>query len=336
MRVSFIVVALNAASTIGMLLDCLKRQTYPHELIEVILVDGHSTDTTKAEMLKFQEKEKGFWEIKVLDNPKRTLPCGWNVALGIAQGDALLRVDAHVTIPDSFIERSVSNLLRGEDISGGKVTSVPADDSKWSAVLNEAENSMFGGGFAAFRRTKTAGYFNTVAFAIYRKSVFDKVGKYNEALPRTEDNEMHYRMRQAGYRFYYDPEIVSYRKTRADLKKLIKQKALNGYWIGRTLGIEPRCFSLHHFVPLAFVLAIFFTTLLMINGIEWPAYILWGTYALANVLMTLSAIVVSSRRNWLFLFLPIVFFALHLSYGVATIAGIIRMLIQLLFNWQQP
>ena len=208
-KVSFIVVALNAASTIQTLFECLRRQTYPHEWIEVILIDGLSSDATKAEMLRFQAEVNDFWQIKVLDNPKKTLPCGWNVALGAAQGDALVRVDAHVSIPDNFIELNVRDLLQGENICGGKVTSVPADDSQWSFVLNEAENSMFGGGFASFRRAKSEGYVSTAAFAIYRKEVFDTVGQYNETLARTEDNEMHYRMRKAGYRFYYDPEIVS-------------------------------------------------------------------------------------------------------------------------------
>ena len=179
--VSFIVVALNAASTIESLFACLKRQSYPHRLIEVILVDGMSEDATKEIMLRFQAEESSFRHITVLDNPKRTLPCGWNVALDAVQGDALLRVDAHVSIPDNFIELNVRDLLQGENICGGKVTSVPADDSRWSLVLNEAENSMFGGGFAAFRRANSAGYVSTAAFAIYRKEVFESVGRYNEA-----------------------------------------------------------------------------------------------------------------------------------------------------------
>ena len=293
-KVSFIVVALNAASTIQTLFECLRRQTYPHEWIEVILIDGLSSDATKAEMLRFQAEVNDFWQIKVLDNPKKTLPCGWNVALGAAQGDALVRVDAHVSIPDNFIELNVRDLLQGENICGGKVTSVPADDSQCS----------------------------TAAFAIYRKEVFDTVGQYNETLARTEDNEMHYRMRKAGYRFYYDPEIVSYRKTRADLKSLIKQKYYNGYWIGRTLWIEPRCFSLYHFVPLGFVLAIAVSSALVILGMNWPARLLWYAYAAANLLMTVASVIGCKKRNWMFLFLPFIYLSLHVSYGIGTLIGI--------------
>ncbi len=328
LKVSFIVVALNAEPTIGELLDCLKRQTYPHELIEVILIDSHSADETKEIMLRFQAEEKSFWQIKVIDNPKRTLPCGWNIALNAVEGGALVRVDAHVTLPENFIEQNVINLLRGEDICGGRVASVPYNDSKWSVVLNEAENSMFGGGFAAFRRAKTAGYVSTAAFAIYRKSVFEKVGKFNETLTRTEDNEMHYRMRQAGYRFYYDPEIISYRKTRSNLKKLIVQKALNGYWIGRTLGVEPRCFFLYHFIPCVFVLGILLTSILLALRINWPFWVLWGVYACATLAGTIGAVINCDRRNWLFIFLPLIYLLLHLSYGFGTIVGFIDMLLK--------
>lgn len=322
-KVSFIVVALNAASTIQKLFDCLKHQTYPHEWIEVILIDGLSSDTTKTEMLRFQAEEKSFWQIKVLDNPQKTLPCGWNVALNAAQGDALLRVDAHVSIPDNFIELNVRDLLGGEDICGGKVTSVPGKETKWAFVLNEAENSMFGGGIAAFRRADSTGYVNTAAFAIYRKSVFDTVGSYNELLTRTEDNEMHYRMRKAGYRFYYDPEIVSYRKTRADLKSLAKQKYLNGYWIGRTLWIEPRCFSFYHFIPLAFVLFIAISLFLLMIGIAFPAAALWGAYAVVNLTMAIVSVINCREKNGLFMFLPAIFLILHIWYGVGTVIGIV-------------
>lgn len=326
LTVSFIVVALNAASTIGWLFDCLRRQSYPHELIEVILVDGLSSDATKAKMLHFQAEEKSFRQIMVLDNPKKTLPCGWNVALAVAQGEAILRVDAHAVIPENFIELNVRDIQKGEDICGGKVISVPGKNDPWGVVLNEAENSMFGGSIAAFRRAKSACYVSTAAFAMYRREVFERVGAYNEALTRTEDNEMHYRMRRSGYKFYYDPEIVSQRVTRSNLRKLLRQKYLNGYWIGRTLSVEPRCFSIYHFVPLAFVLAIIFCAVLCAVGICWPAALLWGAYALVCLAMTILAFIGCKEKNALFLFLPLLFLMLHISYGAGTIVGIVGIL----------
>lgn len=323
LMVSFVVIALNAASTIDALFECLTKQTYPHEKIEVILVDGNSWDETKKIMERFQKIENGFSRVVVLDNPKKTLPCGWNIALSTITGDAVLRVDAHAAFPPDFIEKNVRALDKGEDICGGRVISMPAGKDQWSITLNEAENSMFGGSFAAFRHAETACYVSTAAFAIYRKAVFDRVGRFNEVLTRTEDNEMHYRMKRAGYKFYYDPEIISYRVTRSSIGKLIKQKYLNGYWIGRTLGIEPRCFSFYHFVPFAFVLAVVFTAVLIPCGITWPALMLWSTYGVVNIAMTMIAIAGCTERNACFICLPLLFLLLHVWYGAGTIMGIL-------------
>ncbi len=69
--VSFIIVALNAERALPSSLSSLSMQDYPHNLIEVILVDGQSTDKTKQLMLDFQTKETSFEKVFVLDNPKR-------------------------------------------------------------------------------------------------------------------------------------------------------------------------------------------------------------------------------------------------------------------------
>lgn len=322
MDISFVVIALNAERDLYNLFDCLKKQTYPHNYIEVILVDSLSNDQTKKIMMDFKKSENDFKRIMVLDNFGKTLPCGWNVALDSVEGKAIIRVDAHTTFSENFIELNVRDLNNGEDICGGKVVSIPADNTKWSITLNESENSMFGGGFATFRRAETAQYVSTAAFAIYRKEVFDKVGRYNEQLTRTEDNEMHHRMKQAGYKFYYDPEIISYRVTRSSLVKLLKQKYLNGYWIGRTMGVEPRCFSLYHFVPLAFVLAIIVSTIMAMFGMVWACILLWCAYGAVNIIMTFMAILGCKDRNICFICLPILFLLLHVWYGFGTIVGL--------------
>ena len=111
MLVTFIIVAYNAEKVIEKCLDSLNAQKYPHKQIEVILVDSSSTDNTKAIMQQFKKKyEEEYNRVLVLDNPKRTLPCGWNVVLKEAKGEAVVRVDAHSTFPDNFIAEDVKEL----------------------------------------------------------------------------------------------------------------------------------------------------------------------------------------------------------------------------------
>ena len=324
MVVSFVVVAYNAQNSIGQLFDCLQKQTYPHEQIEVILVDGNSQDGTKAIMEEFAATEQ-FRRIVILDNPKRTLPCGWNVALTQVSGEAVVRIDAHATMADDFIEKNVRHISEGKDICCGKVISILDNAGDFGKTVNLAENSMFGGSVASFRRAEQAGYVSTGAFAMYRKAVFDAVGGYNERLARTEDNEMHYRMKQAGFRFYYDPEIVTYRQTRPSFGKLVRQKYLNGYWIGLTMGVEPRCFSKYHFVPFIFVLGILFTSVLALLGIWQLAALMWAMYAVVAVAMAGMSAFGSRDCSAYCLMLPVMFLILHVGYGLGTLIGLIKM-----------
>jgi len=325
MIVSFIIVAYNAEKTVDDILNNLTEQDYEHKKIEVLLVDSASSDSTKKQMVSFCENfQSEFKRICVLDNPKRTLPCGWNVALKEVKGDVILRVDVHTTIPDDFISMNVNCLKGDENICGGRVTSTITNNSIWQRTILLAENSMFGGGVAKFRRSNTCEYVNTLAFAAYRRCVFETVGGYDERLARTEDNEIHYRMKQAGYKFLYYPRIHSFRMARCTLFKLMKQKYFNGYWIGLTMGVSPRCFSLYHFVPFAFVLGIIVTSILAAFALAKLALLLWSFYWAIAILMAVLSVDKGSFNSNLFA-LPFLFFLLHISYGSGTIVGLVKM-----------
>lgn len=324
MLVSFLIIAYNAENFLDKSLGSLKKQNYPHKDIEVILVDGNSTDRTKAVMNKFAEQNKDeFNRILVLDNPGRTLPKGWNVALREVNGEVVLRVDAHTFFDEDFITNNVKEIENGEDIVGGKCISVTQNNNWKENLLLIAEESIFGCGIADFRRKEKKEYVSTLAFAMYRKKVFEEVGFYNEKLARTEDNEMHYRMKQKGYKFLLSPNIKSYRYARNNLKGMIKQKYGNGKWIGITLRYCPKCFSIYHFIPLAFVLGIIFSIIMCFIAYPIFAYLLLGAYILFNIL-NLILITIKNGFKISYLLLPFIFFILHISYGIGTIIGIAK------------
>lgn len=323
MKLSFIIVALNAEQSLEKSLGSLLKQDFPHHDIEVILVDGLSSDKTKQKMLDFKKRESSFGRIVVKDNPGRFLACGWNVALKESTGEIILRVDAHTEFPENFISKNVKCIESGESICGGKVLSILEDNSQMNRVMLEAENSMFGGGFSFFRRGEVCKYTDTLAFAAYKKEVFDIVGVYNERLVRTEDNDMHYRMQKAGFKFFFNPDIISYRYCRSTFSKLVRQKFLNGYWVGLTMGIQPRAFSLFYLVPLLFVLGLlFFGTLAFFTPI--PLIIYLSAYFIVLILSLLSAIFKSGFYAAILL-LPFIMLSLHVGYGIGTLKGLIML-----------
>ena len=79
MKISFIVVALNAGGCLGLLLDDLRAQTLPPEQIELLLVDSASQDNTLEVMRAFAASAP--FDVKILHNPKKWLASGINVAL---------------------------------------------------------------------------------------------------------------------------------------------------------------------------------------------------------------------------------------------------------------
>ena len=113
MIISFAVVAYNEEKTLPKLLNDLKNQDYPHEKIEVLLIDSMSTDNTLSIMQKFAEEEKGFLKVLVLKNEKKNIPSGNNVALLNYTGDAIIRLDAHATMPPEFLRKNAEVLLSG-------------------------------------------------------------------------------------------------------------------------------------------------------------------------------------------------------------------------------
>lgn len=325
MTISVAIVAYNEEKNLPRLLRDIETQDYPHEKIEVLLIDSMSVDGTRALMENFKQENPDFLRVLVLDNPGKQIPCGNNVALEHYLGDAIVRIDAHTSIPRDFVSKNVEVLESGEDISGGRVVSMLEKDTPIQRVLLAAENSPFCGGVAAFRRVEKRQYVDTMAFGMYRRKVFDTVGRYNEYLPRSEDNDMSYRVRKCGFKMCLDPKICSQRVNRSSMSKLLKQKYLNGYWIGKTMGINPHCFSLYHFVPFVFVLGILATSILSVFGIWQLAALMWSAYGLLAITMAVRAAQKSEAPSWVFVLLPALFLLLHVSYGVGSLVGLIEM-----------
>ncbi len=323
--VSFVIIARNEEATLPALFRDVLAQEYPHSRMEVLLVDSCSSDGTKDCMERFaQEYGAEFAGVQVLENPGKTLARGWNVALRVFSGDVILRVDAHANIPADFVLKNVECLESGEDVAGGQRPCIIENPTRWQKTLLLAENSLFGSSIAPFRRDVGRMYAKSVFHGAYRRKVFETIGGYNEELGRTEDNEIHYRMRQAGFRLCFDPAIISYQHVRSSLKTMIRQKYGNGKWVGLTLGVCPGCLSLYHFVPFAFVLGILFTTALALAGIWQLAALMWSLYGLLAVVMTITCV---RDENWnvTSLCLPVLFLILHVCYGAGTLVGLVQL-----------
>lgn len=325
MIVSVCIIAYNEENTLSSLFSDIVNQDYPHDKMEIVLVNSMSADNTRKIMEEFAKKNYGFLDVRIFDNQKKIQAAGWNVAIKNAIGDIIIRIDAHTMIPKEFVSKNVLCIKGGEDVSGGPRPNIAEDHTPWKETLLLAEKSMFGSSIAAYRRSHHKAYVKSVFHGAYKRGVFEKVGLFNENLGRTEDNEMHYRITKAGYKICYNPNIISYQHTRNTWKGMIRQKYGNGYWIGLTLGVCPGCLSIYHLVPFGFVVALIITGVVAMWKSSVPVNVLVLAYAAVNMLMSVAAILKEKKKYIGCILLPLIFFSLHVSYGIGTIIGLIKM-----------
>src|SRR4030066_48407 len=111
-NVSVIVPCFNEQETILQLLEAVNIQSYPLNEIEVIISDGLSTDHTREVISNFQLSNPNL-TIRIIENAKRIIPSGLNRAIEIAQGNYIVRLDAH-SIPDrDYIKKCINGLDKG-------------------------------------------------------------------------------------------------------------------------------------------------------------------------------------------------------------------------------
>lgn len=88
-------------------IESILKQDYPKENLEVLFVDGMSTDKTR-DIIRQYIVEYPF--IKLLDNPKRIVPPALNIAIKAAKGDIIMRLDAHAIYPTNYFSALVERL----------------------------------------------------------------------------------------------------------------------------------------------------------------------------------------------------------------------------------
>lgn len=320
--ISILIPLHNEAGFIEYSLGAVLAQDYPLEFIEILVIDGFSTDKTR-EIIAQLATQHPLVRLCVIDNPGRIVPTGMNIALRETKGDIIIRVDGHCIIAPDYVRKCVEHIQKDNvDGVGGPMESI--GETQMAKVIAIGMSTPFGVGNSAFRTISGKSMLaDTVPFPAYTRQIIERAGFYDEELVRNQDDEYNYRIRESGGKILLADDVRSTYFSRTSLKGLWRQYFQYGYWKVRVLQKHPHQMSLRQFVPPVFVLALLFSSLFALFSDTRPlSIIVHLTYLLANLGASLWT---ASRRGWFALpYLPLVFAILHLSYGLGFLLGLLK------------
>ena len=319
--VTIILPCRNEAGYIRACLDSLLATAYPRAHLEILVVDGGSDDGTREIIAEYAAKHPG---LRLLDNPEGVVPTALNAGIREATGEIIVRMDAHVIYPAEYVPRLVAGLREtGADNVGGCIVTLPADGTPVAQAIAIALSHPFGVGNSHFRiGSPEARFVDTVPFGCYHRSVFARIGLFDEELIRNQDDEFNHRLLRNGGRVLLLPDVVSYYYARRSIRQVARMYYQYGYFkplAARKIG---RVMTVRQLVPSAFLVGLVGGGLLsLLAPLVAP---IWGLTVGAYALAVLACAMPTARIYGLrcAAALAVVFPALHLSYGAGFLRGL--------------
>jgi succinoglycan biosynthesis protein ExoA len=327
--VSIIIPCYNEENTIEPLLEAIKKQSYPLDKLEVVISDAISNDHTKEKILDFS-KNNLKPKIVLVNNPKRTIPSGVNIAAENASGEILIRLDAHSEPNADYVKTSVDLLTANvADNVGGIWNIQPGGSTCIAKAIAKSAAHPLGVGDAQYRVSIKAQYTDTVPFGAFYKNKFNEIGCFDETLLANEDYEFNARLRKHGGKIWLDPRIQSKYYSRKNLKALAKQYWGYGFWKVKMLLRYPKTIRIRQAIPPLFTASIALLAIIsffvpfarIILGVEVCAYIISLLIVSINTTIT--------QKESCFLLMPFVMITMHFSWGSGFIFSLLTSLLKI-------
>jgi len=193
-RVSVIIPTLNEEKMIGKCLESLAQSRYPLDGFEVILVDNGSTDHT----LEIAQSFSSRLRLTILQRRGVNISGLRNFGAATAKGDVLAFVDADCSVPANWIEKAILHLASEQAGVIGGDYEIPKDSS-WVARVWFEVGSPTKDGEVTFVPSGNM---------LMKSSTFRQIGGFNETIKTSEDCELCFRAREAGFPVWLIREIA--------------------------------------------------------------------------------------------------------------------------------
>ncbi len=298
----------------------LYSQSYPRELLQVVIADGFSEDLTRQKVADFKTAHPGL-DLLVVDNPQRIIPAGLNAAIGASSGEIIVRMDAHSIPNPDYVALCVDALERNLAQNVGGVWDIQPGKDTWIArSIAAAAGNPLAVGDARYRFTDKADYVDTVPYGSYKRDLFEQIGLFDETLLANEDYELNTRILQSGGKIWLDPKIRCTYFARANLRALAKQYYGYGYWKVQMLKRYPETLRWRQALPPAFLLGLVVT---LLAGFFWKPFLVLFALVLGLYLLILLSvgthIAIKKRDILMMIGIPLAIITMDFSWALASL-----------------
>jgi cellulose synthase/poly-beta-1,6-N-acetylglucosamine synthase-like glycosyltransferase len=285
--------------------------------LQVIVVDGGSSDRTSEIVASVAAMDP---RVHVIHYGVASIPGALNAALREAVGRWFVRVDAHSTIPPDYVATALVRLVWGGGGGvGGRKDAIGATHA--GVAISAALSSRFGVGNSTYHHGTRRRVVDHVPFGAYATDTLRRIGGWDERLVANEDFELDYRLRRAGYRLLFDPDLRIAWRCRDSIPDLFRQYVRYGAGKADVAVLHPASLEARHVAPPALIVLL--TIAAASTLVSPPAAIaLAAPYGAALAI----AVVSTARRvpGWRAkALLPFAFVGMHLGWGLGFFKGLV-------------
>jgi len=319
------IIARNEEKFIGETLNSLINQTLESSLFEIIVVDGNSHDKTREIadcVLKnsniaykiLNENDFGFYGHCFARNLVLDHSCESSKYIAFTDADCIIDKNWLQSLYE--VIKETGNKIAG---AGGPRMVAPTENKRELVINNFLISVIASGGNPAFSKRKISFLDSIPNYnSIYKKDIIKKF-RYDDSLIISDDNEINYRIRKAGYNFIYSPNAKIYHRETDSIVQFARNMKNYGINITNTmrkhrlLKIKP-LISIIFLIYLIFIIPLYLTTG-WISLIPILLYLIFAVIIFAEVLFktkTMLSILV-------FLLLPVQ----HICYAYGVIYNLL-------------
>lgn len=329
--VSVIMTALEESRHLAEAVRSVFAQDYPGPL-ELVVAVGPSRDETMRIAHELAERHPTMC---VVPNPTGRTPAGLNLAIAATDPATavIVRTDGHAKLPADYVRIAVADLARtGAANVGGMM--VPEGTTPFESAVARAMSERIGMGGATFHVGGDEGPAQTVYLGVFRRSILELTGGFDETFTRAQDWELNHRIRALGAVVWFDPRLrVGYRP-RGHARALAKQFRGSGQWRWQIIRAYPATASLRYLAaPFAtFAIGAAMATLVMDLVVLHSAALGWAALAVPGGYLAVVLIAgIATRRDLeprASALYPVVLVTMHMSWGAGFLRGMFGDLMQ--------